>query len=53
MEHTPESLLRELVQLWDAGIRPQVVKGMLSEEQDFAAVVRDARAILEKIEKEG
>lgn len=33
----------ELVRLWDAGIRPQITKGGLCEEQEFAALVRLAR----------
>lgn len=49
-------IARELVRLFDAGIRPQIVVGAHREEQDFYAVVSNARAVLARAEamtKEG
>jgi hypothetical protein len=40
------TVLTELVRLWDAGLRPQIVKGGLREEHDFAELVIVARSIL-------
>jgi len=42
----PLDICRELVRLSDAGIRPQVCRGMLREEQDFYELVEFARKIV-------
>lgn len=42
------AIAEKLVYLWDAGIRPQVVKGMLREEQEFAQLIDAARAAIAK-----
>ena len=36
VEPDPLAVCKELVRLWDAGIRPQLVRGMLREEVEFA-----------------
>jgi hypothetical protein len=50
MASAPEmrDVLQQLVSLWDIGIRPQPVIGMLREENDFAQAIRTARSILEQ-----
>jgi hypothetical protein len=50
MAAAPEmrDVLQQLVSLWDLGIRPQPVIGMLREENDFAQAIRTARSILEQ-----
>lgn len=41
-----EIILAEFVRLYDAGIRPQITKGGLVEEQEFGAAIRAARGHL-------
>lgn len=42
------AVCEKLVYLWGAGIRPQVIKGMLREEQEFAQLIDAARAAIAK-----
>jgi hypothetical protein len=46
VEPDPMAVCKELVRLWDAGIRPQVVQGMLCEERDFVQLCSIARAAI-------
>jgi hypothetical protein len=43
-------VLSEFVRLWDAGLRPQIVKGGWREEHDFAETIQSARVILNNIQ---
>lgn len=45
------AMLTELLDLWDAGIRPQIVAGLWREEQDFHDLIRRARKALDEIQK--
>jgi len=42
----PIEIVRELVRLWDCGVRPHVVRGMQREEDEFHDLVRDAQEVL-------
>ena len=47
MMKTAVDVCEKLVALYDAGVRPQVIKGMHREEEEFVECVKRARVLVE------
>lgn len=42
---------REIIRLHDAGVRPQIIRGGLREEQDWAEEIKYARTLIAELEQ--